>query len=432
MIWNFLKKKTAAAPLPEPQSPTHSRLNLPIGYLQNLMPIGELPPDELQQLVASVRSFLPGQIIFNRGESADEIIYLYSGKVYLEANNGAGYNIEEATFKACYPLSTGSEHQFSAIAKSATQIIYLPLSALRRSSQVASAYNPLDNLQNTSDTLRKSNLFHGFCNAIRRDELHVPTLPDVALRLRSAMQQDISIADVVKIVNLDPVIASKLIQVANSPLYRTVKPIAKLHDAINRLGLKATQNLVTSISLHNLFRSKSRLLNNRIQQLWRQSIQVASLSYTLAGLTSTVNPDEALLAGLVHNIGALPIITYAESLPENAYTELELDETFSVLQAMVGVIILKKWNFPENLLQIPAQTDNWYCDDQPNLQLSDIVLLARFHAQLGGTQKQKLPPLNTLPAYIKLGDKSLTPDMSLQALQDAKQQIAEALSFFRA
>jgi HD-like signal output (HDOD) protein len=96
------------------------------------------------------------------------------------------------------------------------------------------------------------------------------------------MQQDISIADVVKIVNLDPVIASKLIQVANSPLYRTVKPIAKLHDAINRLGLKATQNLVTSISLHNLFRSKSRLLNNRIQQLWRQSIQVASLSYTLA------------------------------------------------------------------------------------------------------------------------------------------------------
>jgi HD-like signal output (HDOD) protein len=138
------------------------------------------------------------------------------------------------------------------------------------------------------------------------------------------------------------------------------------------------------------------------------------------------------LAGLVHNIGALPIITYAESLSESAYTELELDETLSVLQAMVGVIILKKWNFPENLLQIPAQTDNWYYDDQHNLQLSDIVLLARFHAQLGGTQKQKLPPLNTLPAYIKLGDKSLTPDMSLQALQDAKQQIAEALSFFRA
>ncbi len=63
--------------------------------------------------------------------------------------------------------------------------------------------------------------------------------------------------------------------------------------------------------------------------------------------------------------------------------------------------------------------------------MSDIVLLARFHALLGNKQAQKLPPLNTLPAFAKLGERALTPDMSLQALHEAKQQIAEALSFFR-
>jgi hypothetical protein len=65
------------------------------------------------------------------------------------------------------------------------------------------------------------------------------------------------------------------------------------------------------------------------------------------------------------------------------------------------------------------------------LQLSDIVLLARFHSELSDLQRQNLPPINTLPAFQKLGDNTLTPEMSLQTLADAKQQIAETLNFFR-
>ena len=116
---------------------------------------------------------------------------------------------------------------------------------------------------------------------------------------------------------------------------------------------------------------------------------------------------------------------------DTKYTQQELDQTIATLQGLVGVYILKKWNFPESLQQIPNQADNWYYDVNPVLQLSDIVLLARFHSQLDNVQMQKLPPLNTLPAFLKLGDNSLTPDMSLQALRDAKHQIAEALNFFK-
>jgi len=98
---------------------------------------------------------------------------------------------------------------------------------------------------------------------------------------------------------------------------------------------------------------------------------------------------------------------------------------------LVGEFVLKKWRFPEHLIQIPKQAGNWYQNESPDLQMSDIVLLARFHAQLGNNQGQTLPPLATLPAFGKLGERALTPDMSLQALQEAKQQIAEAMSFFR-
>ncbi|MCQ8103337.1 HDOD domain-containing protein [Methylomonas sp. SURF-2] len=430
MFWKFLKKD-AEQPAASPHPRRAAAATLPLAFLQKLVPVGALPAEELQALDVSLENFTPGQIIFNRGENADSLMYLYSGTVFLEAANGSGHTVEEATFTAYHPLSSSTDHQFSAIAKSATRIAYLPLSALQHGAKAVLGKSPLDNAASVAPGLADSDFFHAFCAAFRRDQLRLPSLPDVAFRLRSALQKDISIADAVKIINLDPVIASKLIQVANSPLYRTVNPISKCHDAINRLGLKTTQNLVTSISLHNLFRSHNKLLNNRVQQLWRQSIQIASLSYTLAGMARKINPDEALLAGLTQNIGALPIITFAESVDNVAYTEQELDKTIEALQDVVGEFILKKWHFPDSLLKIPSQSGNWYYDAAPELQMSDIVLLARFHAQLGNRQTQKLPPLNTLPAFVKFGEKTLTPDMSLQALQEAKQQIAEALSFFR-
>lgn len=431
MFWKFLKKTNENGRISK-TSTDAAKTKLPLFFLKKLIPLGELIDTELQTLDASLRSFSPGQIIFNRGESPDYLLYLYSGNVFLEAANGNGYTVDESTFKAYYPLSTHTEHQFNAIAKSTTQIAYLPLSTLQNCSKAAEINNPLINTKNTPPNLVNSEFFQGFCAAYRRDDLHVPSLPDVAFKLRSALQKDtINVADAVKIINLDPVITSKLIQMVNSPLYRTINPIANSHSAITRLGLKTTQNLVTSISLRNLFRSKNRLINNYVQQLWKQSIQIASLSYTLASMTKTINPDEALLAGLIHNIGALPIITYAETLKDSTYSMEELELTLSVLHGLVGVAILEKWHFPANLLPIPKQICNWYHDDNPLLQMSDIVLLAKFHALLGNSKSEKLPPLNTLPAFLKLGDNTLTPDMSLQALQEAKQQIAEALSFFR-
>lgn len=429
MLWNFLKK-TADKSTTDAGSKAATVNQLPLSYLQKLIPLGDLPATELLAIPATMRHFNPGDIIFNRGAEAEQLIYLYTGDVFLEATNGAGYSVAADTFKAFYPLATYGEHAVSAIAKSPSQVIYMPLSSLQRSSKPVN--NPLINPENIPPPLRGSFFFDRFCDAFRADNLQVPSLPDVALRLRSALQKDISIADAVKILNLDPVISSKLIQVANSPIYRGNNPITSSHDAVNRLGFKTTQNLVTSISLHQLFRSRNRQLNNVIQTLWKQSIQIASLSHTLAGLTRKINVDEALLAGLIHNIGALPIVTFAESLDGSRYGEEELQATIDCLQGLLGSYILKKWHFPDNFQQIPMDTTHWYYDDGQALQLHDVVLLAKFHSQLGGPNSQKLPPLNTLPAFQKLGDSALTPDMSLKALQDAKQQIAEALDFFRA
>lgn len=429
MLWKFFKKSTREthpAVVAEPAA----NVQIPLEFLKKLIPIGELPNEKLRALPCSLRRFNPGDIIFNRGDQIDSLPFLQEGEIYLETGSGSGYTVDASTFKACYPLSTGSEHTYSAFAKTPAKIIYLPIDTLSRSRTLVN--NPLIKLDDVPAELRGSALFNGICAAYRKDELRVPSLPDVALRLRAALQKEISIGDAVKIVNLDPVISSKLIQVVNSPLYRTLNPAASCHAAVNRLGLKTTQNLVTSISLNNLFRSADKRLHEKAQSIWKQSIHVASLSHTLAAISQRLNPEEALLAGLIHNIGALPIITFAENFDKNAYGMGELDQSIALLQGLLGVSILKKWHFPDNLQQIPLQVSNWYHDGGETLQLSDIVLLAKFHSQLGTAEMHMLPPLNTLPAFHKLGDTALTPDMSLQALHDAKQQIAEALNFFRA
>ena len=288
----------------------------------------------------------------------------------------------------------------------------------------------LDNELKISENLKDNPFFSLFYQHFIKGELKTPSFPDVALKMRKAIQQDADIGDIVKIINMDPVISAKLIQVVNSAIYMPLTPISNCLNAINRLGLTTTRNMVTSFSLKNLIKCKNPLLKKLIQQAWLQSIKVSSISHTLAQLTKKVNPDEALLAGLLHNIGILPILTFADSLPEGSYQPADLDLCITEIHGQIGSIILEKWGFPDNLKQIPLQSANWFTSTTENLNLADIVLLAKYHYLLASPGTTELPPIDTLPAFQKLENQTLTPEMSLQILSDAKQQIAETMSFF--
>lgn len=288
----------------------------------------------------------------------------------------------------------------------------------------------MDNELKISEHLKDNPFLNRFYQHFIQGELKIPSFPDVALKMRKAIQLDCEIADIVKIVNMDPVIAAKLIQVVNSPLYRPLNPISNCLNAINRLGRKTTRNLVIAFSMKNLIKSEKPLIKKLIQYNWLQSIKVSSISHTLAQLTKKVDPDEALLAGLLHNIGVLPILTFADSLPEGTYQPADIDLCINEIHGQIGSIILEKWEFPDNLKQIPVQSTNWHTNTTEDLNLTDIVLLAKYHNLLASTDNTELPLISTLSAFKKLGNQLLTPELSLQILHDAKQQIAETMSFF--
>jgi len=163
-----------------------------------------------------------------------------------------------------------------------------------------------------------------------------------------------------------------------------------------------------------------------------QSIKVSSISCILAQLTKKVDPNEALLAGLLHNIGALPILVFADSLPEHTYQSIDIDICINEMQGQIGTIILEKWGVPDKLKQIPLQATNWFADNGKDLDLNDIVLLAKYHHLLNSFSDTKLPLISTLPVFQKLDNQQLTPEMSLQVIQDAQQQISETMKVFTA
>lgn len=272
--------------------------------------------------------------------------------------------------------------------------------------------------------------FNDFNRHFVRGELKIPSFPDVALKMRKAFQEDAEVVDIAKIVNMDPAVSARLIRVVNSPLYMRINPISNCLNAINRLGLSTTRNLVIAFSMKNLIKSENKAIEKLIHDNWLQSITVSSISYTLAQLTKKVDSDEALLAGLLHNIGVLPILTFADSFAPDTYQPADIDLCINEIHGQLGSIILEQWGFPDNLKQIPLQSANWFESTPGDINLTDIVILAKYHNLAESDGNAALPLIDTLPAFQKLGNQSLSPEMSLQILYDAKQQITETMHFF--
>lgn len=428
---NRLSHRQPVGPIEKDQlnpedSPTKNRYQGPVENLKQLVPIGTLEEKQLRELNISSLDYRPGSIIFNRGEAAESILYLLSGVVYLETAGKQNLTIEAGTFEAMHPLSCGEYRNATAFCKKDAVVIALPKAAMDLYRQQYNL-NP-QRLLDLPEQYRNNRLLNKF---IASDNIVMPALPDVAMKLRQAMQKDIGVADVVKIVTLDAAISAKLMQVANSPIYRTANPITTCLNAVNRIGLHSTKNIVTSISLRSLYRNQRNELNVLAQSYWKQSIRISALSYILAKLTKTCDPEEALLAGLTSNIGVIPFLKFADNQPDDQYDIGEVKAALPFVTGALSALILNKWDFPANMENIPLETQTWFMveQDKTEAELSDIVLLAKYHAQLGNG-RSKLPPITSLPSFAYLKNAELSPDKSLKILQDAKQQVAEAMRFF--
>lgn len=413
-----------------------SREPMPItpDILQRLFPIRNLDDEVLEAFSVNraADAFGRGTVLFRQGDPVRQVHYLLEGVVRMEVGDQA-YEIGADTAKARFPLCCGKQYTATAEAKTDIQVLRVSAKIMAQGSAGSlEAPHALDaSADDMPEAVRDSRVFQAFSQYYRDEELRLPSLPEVAAKLGRAIQDEVSLAEVAKIVQLDPVIAAKLVHIANSPLYLPRRPIVTCLDAVTRLGLVATRNLVNSFSLKHIFKCKDPQLARFIQQQWRQSIYLSALCYVLAQDNPGLNAEEALFAGLIADIGVVPFLYFADHLPHEFWQIEDIEAVAPCVRGPVGSYLLKRWDFPSELSSIPLLAEDWYHDSGERLTLADIVILSKLHAYVGTPRMMALlPAINSIPACGKLKDRRLSPAYSLNVLHEAKDAIAQAMKFF--
>jgi HD-like signal output (HDOD) protein len=251
-------------------------------------------------------------------------------------------------------------------------------------------------------------------------------MPDIAVRIRAAMSDEKhDVGSIARILQADAGVAACVVRMANSPLYRGATPSRDVPAAVMRLGMQHTRNVVTAHTLRAMFSVRAPALAGVMEQLWRRSVRLAALSAVLSRRCMVATPDRALLAGLLQDIGALPIVGALARRREEPPGVERVWATVEVLSSRVGVALLRHWEFDEEMVEVARSRDDWLRHSGPGPDLADIVLIARLHACIGTAELQNCPRIDQVPASGKLPLGPLQPDESLLMLAEAETEVRE-------
>jgi len=261
---------------------------------------------------------------------------------------------------------------------------------------------------------------------LRENQLDLPTLPQLAFKINKVVgDHKANSKAIAKMIAADPALSARLLRVANSPIYRSARKIENLQMAITLMGTDRIRKIVTSFLMKGLFRSKQKALNERMLQIWNHSAHVAAISYILAERSGKIDPDEAMLAGLLHDIGKLPIISKMSKVTLNNHNLEVMEQVLDKLHQALGKAILQAWFFADHYIDVVAEHDNWQRNSK-TLDLADVITVANLLSHIKDNSRTRVP-LAEVPAMEKLG---LAPDSSLEVMKSAHQDIQEIYKLF--
>lgn len=260
--------------------------------------------------------------------------------------------------------------------------------------------------------------------AIDSDKLVLPTLPEAALKVREiAEAEDSSIMDLVKVISNDAALSARLIRVCNSPLFRGSRSVENLNMAVSRLGMAYTSNLAMGLAMEQMFQATSEMIDRKLREIWQLSTEVAGISHVLAQHYTRLKPDQATLGGLVHMIGALPILRFVED-NDLAISSVMLDNLIDELHPTIGVEILKKWDFPKDLQPVPKEYIN-FDREVPQADYSDVVMIANLQLLIGKEHPYNEMDWNGISAFSRLG---LDPNVDISDGEDLDAEMEAAMA----
>ncbi|MDJ0880394.1 MAG: HDOD domain-containing protein [Gammaproteobacteria bacterium] len=381
-----------------------TRLPSDFAKCNQLSPLDELGQNDLQLLLeqSEVQQLEPRTLVTaERGQ----LVYLLEGEVSLLSGGFVTESFTHLDQRALTPLFNEALDEDSAVLTSHGWILLVDrglfdgLYFQAQAARVETSELDLSKAENE--------LFQHLLRAFNNNKLDLPALPEAAFKIRQAINNpEVGSTEIIQIVQTDPVLSARLVKVANSPLYGTWREIKTVRDAVRRLGLETTKNLSFSLSVRQLFKAKTSLIKQQIQKIYQESTAVAAIAYVVTqSQAKHLDPEQALLSGLVQNLGLIPILKYIDEHPSMMVSIDQLGKSIKNLYVPVSTLILNEWNFDPEFIDIVENNENWERDTKQETDYTDIIIASKLIYQQEHLQDDGLPHerIDDLPVMRKLG-----------------------------
>jgi len=210
--------------------------------------------------------------------------------------------------------------------------------------------------------------------------IELPSFPDVVINIRTALEDpSCSSERLADVVRTDPVLVARLLMSANSAFHnRAGIEITDLNLAISRLGFEVVRNTAITLAMEQIFSaSQHKELNYAVGEIWSNSLSLASMSFVIARNSGRVNPDNAFLCGLLHEIGKLYILTKAQDFPALMGDAESLETVMQQWYSSVGRSIVEAWGFSTEIADSLEVDEHLTDDTGAAASLVDVLFLAR-------------------------------------------------------
>jgi len=200
-------------------------------------------------------------------------------------------------------------------------------------------------------------------DAAIRSISHIATLPEITLKIIELVEDPTSTAhDLHNVIGRDPALCARILKVVNSAFYGLPRQIGSINRAIVLLGLNAVKNIAIATSLNKLFRGGELCPGFSARDLWSHSIATAAGGKLISDQLKLNLPDEAFLAGLVHDIGIMVEMQAIRAGLIEVFAQLNIDSEgnpqrdmreveFALLGAdhqAFGAGLCEAWKFPKS------------------------------------------------------------------------------------
>lgn len=399
--------------------------------LRRLERLSSLDEQQLTELAraADMRRVRPGSCVLELGSEDTRLLFLLKGELELVAEDGAVRIVRHTDAAALGPVSCLRPSRYRVTARTEVDCLLVEQKLLdsyadqrhANSVLVADSYLVSEPNELIDDSASHPLMFDVF-HDLNHGRIVVPSEPDIALRVgRSLGPLGTDAARLASMLSICPALTLKVLRAA-----RAARPDrVALHSskqAVEQLGAEQTHSLAINCVMRESLRTESTVVREHMRGWWERTMRVSAICAVLARMSERFDPDYAALIGLMHAIAEPVLLGYADRHQDLA-DSTALDNVVHDNRAELGRILLSMWGLPKEIVEAAARCNQWSYSGSAVADYTDILLVAEWHATIGGARSRRKPAIGEIPAFRRLGLQSCGPELGVKIVEAADQVI---------